>query len=332
MAAADLNAARKKNPIPDNPGTEVWEGFDVSSWKVGGGTAIVFPVMRIEEDGGNRLVLRQRPYRKGVKIDSTGGKERAWSVTCLFHNNLIDEPGLDPSIPVYPNLLNLLLASFDTQETGDLVLPTTGRVRARAQTYKRTEAADAEREAASVVFNFVEDNEDSVDARAIKRPTAKSSGPRLIQEAVFDAQQDGIWDGSLDELIDRINQLQGILNLPGTFLDDTIATAGVIRRNIENLLTTFSDNTEDARAMFTDPSSSRLARKLSVLLDMAGSAEGDAMSRRRATTTRVYTTRRSLFDIAAELGQSAEELLELNQYRIDDPMSVDAGTVVKVFV
>ncbi|HEX4334693.1 MAG TPA: DNA circularization N-terminal domain-containing protein [Polyangiaceae bacterium] len=333
MGAADLNAARKKNPIADNPATEVWEGFDVATWAVAGGDPIAFSVQRIEEEGGNRLVLRQRPYRKGVKIDSTGGKERQWTVTCLFQNNTIDEPGLDDSQNQYPDVLNQILDSFDAQETGDLILPTTGRVRARALTYKRTEDANAERDAAGVVFTFVEDNEDSIDGSKVTRPSARSSGPRIVQEAVFDAQQAGVWDGSLDALVDAVNQLQGILNYPDTVLDDAIATAGLIRRNIENLITTFSDKTEEARSMFTDPASSRLARKLSVLLDMASSAESDAVSRqKRATTTRTFDKRRTLFDIAAELGQPAEDLLDLNQYRIEDPLSIDPGTIVRVYV
>src|SRR5689334_5238078 len=103
----------------------IFENYPPCSWTVQGDT-IVFPVADIEEDGGNRIVRRRRPYRNGAKLDDTGSNEKVWRVTVVLENS-IEEDGLDPNRPLYPFVANALVSSFDLHDTGDLVLSTRGK-------------------------------------------------------------------------------------------------------------------------------------------------------------------------------------------------------------
>jgi hypothetical protein len=330
--AEQVNKARDANPIDDNPAMGIWEKWEIASWTVGGQT-YKFPVKIIEEDGGNRLVVRARPNRPGAKLDSTGGKEKKWTITALFWNGC-KEPGLDPAVPLYPDVKNAIVASFDVQETGDLVVPSRGRVRARADTYRTVENVDTEWDSTLATFNFVADNEDAIGAASVSKMTARTSGPKIATQAKFDA--DGVdvaGDGGLDALIDSMNQLQGILNAPQTAIDDATATSNTISRNIDNLVAAFSDAAEPARSAFTDPSSHRLRRKLILLQDSCNdSSVTEGKGRARPTAPRTFNTTRSIYDIAAELGQDASALSELNEYRIEDQLSIEPGTIVLVLV
>lgn len=325
------NVEEATGPRPREPVVQdEWEKLPRASWTPKGGQTIYFPVEAIDEDGGNRLVFRARPYRWGVKIDSTGGKEKTWVFAGFFSNkaNAFDE---EFNQEIYPSVLNALIDSFDIQETGDLVIPTRGRKRCRASTYKRSEKFD-ERLGAQCSFTFVEDNEDSVDAASVTRTTVKGSSAIVAAAAQFDAQSIGMWNGSIGELLDRINELKGILTLPGTFLDDVRSTIAVLSANIRDLITTFSDETTDGRNFFTDPESSRLRRKLENLLDTIAGSQYESNANTQPKTTQVsYEIDYSIFDIAALVGQDANKLLALNQYRIQDPMLIEAGSVILIY-
>lgn len=330
--ASNLNVARDANPIPDNnPG--VWVDTEILSWTPDGGETVNIPAKVIEESGGNRLVVRARPHRAGAKLDSTGGKEVEFSITALFWNGC-NEPGLDPNIPVYPDLCHLAIDSFKYQSTGDLVTPTRGRIRCRASTYRKTETSEGDYDAAAVVFTFITDNEDDVGTASVSKMTARTSGPRIAVAAQFDADDQGLGgDGGMPDLIDKMNQLRGIIEAPGVAIEDATATARAIVRNIEKIVTSFSDATEPARAVFVDADSHRLRRKLIKLQDAVFDADviNPRGGARRATTQKSFTTNRSIFDIAADLGQDPLELEDLNRARIEDMQNIEAGTIVRVY-
>src|SRR5688572_24683169 len=101
----------------------LFEKFVICTWEVTG-YKIPIPVVRIEEDGGNRLVPRERIGRRGAKLDDTGAMPPQWLLVADFYNG-IDEPGM-PSEDMYPDLLNNLIKSFDIHECGTLTLPHVG--------------------------------------------------------------------------------------------------------------------------------------------------------------------------------------------------------------
>ncbi len=329
--ADDPGPKELEKPVP-----EEWEALPVASWTPKGGATIPFPLATNREAGGNRLVLRARPYRKGVKIDSTGGKEKTWTLEALFSNGMqiedFAEPGLDLTTPLYPDTMNKIIDSFDVQETGDLVVPTRGKFRCRAHTYELRESATEDRNSAAVTLVFIEDNEDTIGAGAITRPTVKGSGPTSATRAQFDSEGFGAWDGSMAEILDRVNEINGILNLPGTTLDDALAMANLFRANARKFVANFSDPNEPARGQMRDPEASRLERRLGSLMDtVAGCYRENGKTTQPKTTTAVYEQDMSIYAIAADVKQDAAALIDLNQYRIADPLNIEAGTVVRIY-
>jgi hypothetical protein len=160
----------------------------------------------------------------------------------------------------------------------------------------------------------------------------KGSGAYVAQAAQFDAAQGGAWNGTLDGLLDAINEFQGILNSPGDFLDDVRSAATALTRTIQSFVTTFSDQTSDAYNFFTDPASSRLARRLNNLMDMIAGAQYETGTTTQPQTTQIsFNQDYSIYAIAALVKQDAKKLIDLNQYRIDDPLHIEAGTVILVF-
>lgn len=331
MAAhtADDPGPVQKETISDG----TFEKYPVGSFTLGG-TTWKFPVAKIEETGGNRLVLRDRPNRPGVLVNTTGAAKRGWNVTCEFSNDGARyEDGLDPNATLYPDVLNALIDNvFNGQdETGDLVLPTRGKVRAWGYTYNRDENSET-RDAAFVTFVFVEDNEDAVDKAAIQALTVKGSGDLVAQKAVFDSQSGGLWHFTIGQLLEDIREIQGILQFPDTFLDDALSNVTAMTRTLDDLVSTFSDDQEEARSFFTDPASSRLARRIVQLKDViAGTPSESSQRNQRATTSVVYPRDYSIFDIAVLVGQDANDLMELNQYRVEDPLKIEAGSVILIY-
>jgi hypothetical protein len=326
----------KDDPGPvEGVAEEEEEGLPNAEWSVGGQTFII-PVEVVEEDGGNRLVFRERPFRDGVKIDSTGGKQKTWKLQCLFSNEAVqfDESGVRKGGTLYPDVLESVLDSFDRQETGDLFVPTRGKRRCRANTYSRVETFE-ERKSARVSLLYVEDNEDNVDAASVQKRTIKGSGLVVVQKAQFDAQGLGLWDGSISQLLEAMNELQGILNLPQTYRDDILGTAGVLLRNIDKTIEAFSDAGQEARDMLTDPFGARLLRRLYALKDeISGAQYESGTSGRQAKTTGFVMERDgTIFDVASDkrVNQDAQKLIDLNQYRIADPLNIEAGTEVLIF-
>jgi prophage DNA circulation protein len=203
-----------------DPDVEVHRDLlSVATWKVGTSVIMAFPVQNITETGGNRLVERERPYRDGAKLDDTGSKPKRWSMEILFENT-IDEPGLEINeFDLYPDILDSLIDSFDNHETGDLVVPTRGTVRARIESYTRTEKIDP-RDAALLNITFVQDNEDNVDAASFAIISANSNAKRLGEETTFDAQTDEMWDDGLVSVREFTDQLENATNQPGDVADD----------------------------------------------------------------------------------------------------------------
>jgi hypothetical protein len=317
---------------PESPQDGTFEQYPVASFTAKGGQALAFPVISVKEGGGNRLVPRDRPNRPGVKVDSTGPAKKSWTMVCEFSNEASRyEPGLDPNTPLYPDVLNAVIDAFDVQATGDLVIPTRGKRRVWGFTYDREEKND-ERDLAMVTFVFIEDNEDDVDASAIEQISVKGSGDLVVTKAIFDGQSLGAWNGSLAGLLEDIRELQGILNLPQTFLDDTRSNATAIIRTVQDLISTFSDDVVDARSMFTDPASSRLTRRLTMFMDVvSGSEHENSGKTQKKTTSVVYTQDFSIFDIATKENQNPQDLMDLNQYRIEDLLHIEAGSVVLIY-
>lgn len=295
-----------------------------------GGVTYAWPVHVIQEQGENRLIERERPYRDGAKIDDTGSKAKRWTVECLFNNthaeNDLDQ--INGGRPLYPDVLNELIALFDVHETGDLVIPTAGKVRARAATYSRTERTD-DRDAALVTFVFVEDNEDKVDFRSLQQPSANANARRLASTTTFDAQSVGAWSASLADLDVLVSELETVVNSPGAVEQDAKQKAGRIQGNAIRARDAFKNGARNGRDMFLDPTGNKAERKLTRQRDLSARAANESRRGRPALVSIVFKEWTSLFRVSAVVGQSFDDLAEVNP--LLDPFYIPALTPVSVY-
>lgn len=313
---------------PEEP-ERVFERYPPAQFTVAGFT-LSFPVLRITESGGNRIVERERPYRDGAKLDDVGSVAKRWTLEAIFENTILekDQQALNNGEALYPTVLNDLIFNFDIHETGDLVVPTIGTQRVRAESYVRSESAE-ERDQAIVTFVFVEDNEDGVDFRSISQPTANANARRLADDAELDTQSAGAWDGSLQDLDTATRELENLVNGPGEVAQDVDATALRIQGNARRANNTFSEAGKPGRDLFLDPQNSRGPRDLTKQQDMAAREANKSRRGRPQLIIVVFREDTDIFSIAAFVGQDPNDLLAVNPDL--DPFFIPALTGVKVF-
>lgn len=311
------------------PVVEIFEQYPVASWRVSGEQAIQFPAQDVQETGGNRIVRHPIPHRAGAKLESTGEKERSWTVTSIFNNSL--EEGVRDGVPIYPQVLRQLLRSFRTQETGELVLPTVGTVRARLEDYDRKESSEA-RDTAMLVLKFVEDNEESLDRAALNPPSVVATLVKLAEQTVFSAQRQGLWNDDIRTLNDFAAEVEGLLLAPGRAVADLNAVVRAHRRAIQRMTDAATQASADAGGLFGEPRGSETQRQLRTISDREAAAEDErTASRPRTKAFIIDVEETSLFEVAARLDQDAEELMDLNAARVPDPFILTRGEVIRVF-
>ena len=317
--------------MADEVSQELLSFAGICRWQVGAADEVRLPAIEIRDTGGNRLVKQERPFRDGAKLDDTGAQPRSWDVTVIF-NNTIDEPGIEGNpFPLYPDAADKMIASFLEHETGDLYLPTVGKIRARAEKWSRTERAE-ETDTCVITFSWIEDNEDAVNAQSARPSTVKGSAVKLASSTQFSAQESGCWDGSLADLKEFMSELQGLMQAPGRTLEDISAQLRSVRRAVDETFRVQAEVTAElGTAVFDTARGSGVQRRLIEILDAQALAVDEKLSGRPKARSYTVQNTTSLFAIAGELGQDAEALMDLNSSRVDDPMLVEAGTVIRVF-
>ena len=304
----------------------LFEGMAVCSWKVDGGRSLAFPIRNVVERGGNRLVKRKRPYRDGAKLDDTGSDDTEWSMDALF-NNSIEESGLDLKTPLYPTVLDELIASFRVHKTGTLTLPTRGDVRVRVASFVRTEVESA-RDSAILSLTFAEDNEDFINAQSFQPRSVNASMGRVVEAATFSAQSDGVWNGKLSDLRELGANLEAIANFPGNTVSDVDSQVNIVVGTTNSVLNAFLREDTSNKALLADPKMHRTQRRLEETRDIASRARGNARNGRPSLTSFVVAGACTIFDIAAQTSQSAEDLIDVNPGL---PYIIPAGTRINIF-
>lgn len=327
-SAADANARDRAQNDIDPKG--ITEKQPVASWVVRG-FRVYFPITSLSETGGNRLVERERPYRDGAKLDDTGSKARRWRISVLFENTVADgEPDLaNGGLLLYPDVYRLMKQSFAVHETGDLTLPSEGKVKARAADWDATEAPD-ERDAARVVFTFVEDNEDAVGVAAFRAPSATANARRLAESTAFDQESLGNGHGSIAEWQGFVSELEGLSNAPSDFRQELEWTAKRVRDLHKQIVEIHSKPGQPGRDSMLDPRGSRVEAKLGRASDMAGRASAQSRQSRPSIGRYITKLAISIFDLAAVTKQPADELMAINP-QIEDLLFIPAGSEVRVF-
>jgi prophage DNA circulation protein len=307
----------------------IFEDYPVASWEVGGRDAIAFPIGDITETGGNRIVAHERAFRDGAKLDDTGSKPRKWSFQALFNNSL--EEGVRDGVPLYPQVLRLVLRSFDTHETGNLILPTIGKVRARAEDYSRKETRESQ-DSATLDLVFTEDNEEALDRAQLNPPSVMATLVRLAEQTVFSAPKNGAWHADLSTLRERCNEITTLLAAPGRTVADIGAVSRAHRRAIASVFESLTTLAKQTNGLFAGGRGAENHRQAKQLLDREAQAESERTSTRPATRAYVVDVEEcSLWDVAARVDQAIDDLLELNAARIDDPFLLTRGQVLRVY-
>lgn len=309
----------------------IFEQYPIGRWQVGDSEALVFPVVSVAEQGGNRVIAHERPGRDGAKLDDTGSKPRQWAVTAIFHNG-IEEPGLEANTELlYPFTLRKLIQSFAIHETGTFTIPTVGRVRARVSDYSRRESPDDD-DVALVDMTVMEDNEDAVDQAVFEQPSVSATVLRLAEQTRFSAQSSGVWSDAFSDLRTAAAEIEGLMRAPGRAAGDVAAGARAHRRVMQSMVSTAREQARQDGGQFVDPAGSQVERQLSELIDREAAAEDERFrSRPRVQPFVVDVERTSIYEIAARFDQDATELLELNASRVSDPFSLTRGQVVRIF-
>ena len=305
----------------------LFEKFTLCAWEVTG-YRIALPVIRVEEDGGNRLVPRERAHRRGAKVDDTGSAPVQWLLVCDFYNG-ITEPGM-PAEDMYPDLLNNLVKSFDVHETGTLTLPHIGPRRCRAWKYKRIETSE-ERDAGLTTLTFLEDNEDATTAASFQSPAARSVAKQQAESTTFSAESAGIDASDLGQsLTELASELEGLANAPGEYVGDLETKAKQIEAACERIEAVHTQAVDEAGKLLTRPDQSLVVRKLRQLRDTTARVVGERLSSMPRLVPKRFGSQRSIFDVATELGQDAQKLMQANP-GIEDMLAIPAGTPVLVF-
>jgi len=311
----------------------IFEAYGPATWTVGGQT-LAFPVVAINEGGGNRISRDERPMRDGAHLQDTGSQPVVFSFDCIFDNGLVAFDAesqlqqINGGLELYPDVLNSLLDSFGVHETGDLYVPTRGKVRARADSYTRDETAEV-LNSARVRLTFCVDNEDGLDFGGFEPPAVSASAITVAQAVELEAETSDAWDGSVTDLTELANNIEGLANAPGDYMSDVETQAKIIKNAHDKVVKVHTDKTKDGRAGLNDPESTTLYKHLSALKEMAGQA---SQSSRRGTTTyitKTYTTRTSLMQVAALELQLYDTLVAINP-QLEDPLDIPAGTGVRV--
>lgn len=98
---------------------------------------IEFPYKDLQVKGGLRYALHEFPHSPGAEVEKQGRK--AYVVTCtgLFH--YIPGSELDRQYPeLYPTKLRQLRTLFEKEWTGELVVPTIGKIKAVATSWTQS--------------------------------------------------------------------------------------------------------------------------------------------------------------------------------------------------
>jgi hypothetical protein len=214
-------------------------------------------------------------------------------------------------------------------ETGDLTLPREGKIRARAEDYSLSEIPD-ERDAARVVFTFVEDNEDDVGADAFKAPSATANARRLSEATTFDQESLGNGHFSISQAQEYVSELEGLANAPHEFRQELEWTHRRIIDTHKQTLEIFKREGVRGRDTLLNPRGARVETKMGRSSDMAARASAQSLQNRPSIGRYITRIAISIFDLAAFTKQPAELLMSINP-QIEDVFFIPVGSEVRVF-
>lgn len=299
------------------------------SWQVDGGEEIVFPAESTRESYRNRIIRHKRYKRDGARLEDTYSEAIVWTITVAAYNSPDHEVLVD-GLDFYPTKLNELLDSFLVHKTGTLNTLTRGPRRCRAESYEREETNE-NRDSASVVLVFVEDNEDDSETSNWTAPTAASVAVKTAEEATRECEDHGVGEDVAASLNENASAIESYSSAPSEFAGDIDAKASLVVRTVDRIEKAHANlvdgSGDEVRTLLTDPSSSRAGKLLRKLSDTASRAVYERLQE-PAPTPITRPRDISLFDLAPVQNVSVDDLINLNPGL--DPFFVPAGTTILV--
>lgn len=300
----------------------------VCAFLADGGELVPIVLVTLTEETEYRIIERERPYCNGAKLDTTGRKKSIFTLeTAWFDGN--EEPDV-PQAGYYPDYLDALIDSFDSEVAGTLKLPLRPPLRVRCKSYRRAEKFD-ERSLAAVSFTFWTDNEDSVTAASFTKNSPTVAVPLIYANFSDAAQLVGLVSADVVDLAGLIAALSNALAigvgvaLAALSVVDTVAS---IEASFTNQTT---DVGVDVGRILSDPESWYAARLLRRLAAQAAAAALLTSSTAPADVTQIVYFKEdvSMFDIAGRMHQEVDKLLTLNP-SYDNPFLIPAGSPIRI--
>lgn len=316
--------ARQPGFIPEEAGDpDVWIGLGAASFEVPSLPKVSFIAQTVNEQGGNRIPRRDRPWQRAAKLDFVGNKSDEFSIDCIFNPDVAEG---DIKV-VYPDDVERFVAALKTGETGTLDLPWKRGLRVKADEWTRTEVASENRGGAIVRVKFCEDNEDTLDREAFEVVTVKATAERQVEAAQFDAESEGMDLLAIEDLTELAANVVGLLNYPADNAAALLHAGNRLRLACKTVLEAFTTD-DPGRDQMNGPNGAAARQMLLELKELGARAVGEA--RPRATRVMTFPKNRDIYSIATELGQNARELMKINE-QIEDFGFIEAGTPVRVF-
>lgn len=307
-----------------------FELYGPASFAPASGARVAFPFVSIEESHENRVVPHKRKGRPGARLENTGAEAKTFTFSVEHYNSDFHEDGIDGTTQ-YPDGVNALTACFEQSETGDLFVPTKGRIyRCQAARYRRTETRTQGVDVAVCQYVFIEDNEDDASAAAGVLPSAASVAQRYIVDAVDLAELEGANLGDHTDLLAFAAELEALANEPGDFVQSIEAKANAIANRIERIEAAYTDaareGTAESARLLTDPASTHAGRALRRALDVVRRSPATKAPR---TVERSFSVPLSIFDVATLTSSSTGDLIKMNA-QLADVLEIPPGTPVRV--
>lgn len=312
---------------------EVWTDLLVASFQADFRTEVFFAILGNTESGSMRIAKRDRPWQNGAKLDDIGANADDFQLRLIFHND-VTEPGMGAedggwsNYQPWPNAHDELLDQFHTGTTGTLNLPWKRGIRCKATQWTSVTSADDTRGGAIVTVTFTTDNEDSLDREALELASVTATTNRDADATSFDMDSLGMFDGSIEDITELAADLVGLLNAPNDELSAILHASQRLRRAVTFVMSSFS-SAVPGRDQMNDADGAGARLRLLGLLDLAGRAEGEALSALPQTRIVVFPRVRDIYSIATEVGQSARTLMSIND-AIEDLSYIPAGTPVRI--
>lgn len=312
---------------PEEPGDpDPWLKLGPCTYVVNGKTYGCV-AMEVGENGGNRIAPRDRPWQRGAKLDGVGVKSDEFLLDLIFSNDA-GEPDVQNA---WPSDLEAMVAAFKLSGsdglTGTLNLSWKRGLRVKPLEWSRRAVATENRGGEVLRVKFQEDNEDNLDREAFQLVQVKAALPERVDATQFDAESEGMDVFAIEDLTELAADVVGLLNYPNDVAAALLHAGNRLRLAVKTVGEAFSSG-EPGRDQLNEPAGALTRLKLLELAELGERAVSEA--RPKATRVMTFTRTQSIWNIATELGQSARDLMVVNE-QIPDFGFIEAGTPVRVF-